>query len=75
LASSSQASFYKDYIPPRKYITLLIKVPTDGKYLLVTSLVSPGVSIEGDMLGKVVGLKFKDHIISEKKFLDMAKEK
>jgi hypothetical protein len=43
-----------------------VKVPVDGKYPLETSLVPPGVIIEGDMLGKVDTLKFVDqNIIDE----------
>jgi hypothetical protein len=51
-------------------------VPTKGKYMLPTSPVPLGVSIEGDILGKVAGIKFMDHDITDaKKFPDLAKEK
>jgi hypothetical protein len=53
-----------------------IKVPANGKYPLETSPVPPGVSIEGDMLDKVVSLKFMDHdITDEQKFPELAREK
>jgi hypothetical protein len=42
---------------------------------LGTSLVPSFVSIEGDILGKVVTLKFMDHdITDEYKFPELAKE-
>jgi hypothetical protein len=53
-ASASQANFHRDYIPPRKDNTPQVKVPADGKYPLVTPPIPPSVSVEGDMLGKVV---------------------
>jgi hypothetical protein len=53
-----------------------INVPTNGKYPLGTSPVPPGVSIEGDMLGRLSSLKFMDHdITDEKKFPELAREK
>jgi hypothetical protein len=46
-----------------------IHVPTNGKYPLGTTLVPPRVSLEGEMLRKIAGLKFMDHdIIDEQKF-------
>jgi len=58
-----------DYIPPRKANAPHIRVPTYGKYPLATSPIPLGVSIEGDMLGKVVGLNFMVHdIYDEKRF-------
>jgi hypothetical protein len=73
---ASQVIFHKDCIPPRKDNGPHVKVPTDGKYPLKTSLVPPGVSIEAYMLGKVVVLKFVDHdIIDEKKIPKLAREK
>jgi hypothetical protein len=76
LASASQSSFHKDYVPPRKDSMPPIKVLPYGKYSLETSPVPPSVSIEGDILVKVVELKFADHdITDEKKFLELAREK
>jgi hypothetical protein len=73
---ASQESFHRDYIPPRKDNVPQVKVPTDGKYPLETSPVPPGVSIEGDMLGKVVSLKFVDHdITDEQKFPELGQGK
>jgi hypothetical protein len=38
--------------------------------------IPPGVSVEGDMLGKISTLKFSDHdIMDEKKFPELAREK
>jgi hypothetical protein len=75
LASTSQETFHRDYIPPRKYNAPHIKVPADGKYLLATSPIPLGVSI-GGMLDKLVTLNFLDHdITDEQKFPEMAREK
>jgi hypothetical protein len=72
----SQENFHRDYIPPRKDNAHQVKEPTDGKYPLATPTVPPSVSVEGDMLGKVVSLKFVDHdITDEQKFLEIAREK
>jgi hypothetical protein len=72
--SASQAIFHRDYIPPRKDNEPKVKVPTDGKYPLVTSPIPPNISVEGDMIGNVVALKFVDHdIIYQQKFPKMAK--
>jgi hypothetical protein len=76
LASNSQASFHRYYVPLKKDNTSQIKVLADGKYPLETSLVPPGVIIEGDMLDKVVSLKFMDHdITDEQKFSNFSREK
>ena len=64
-ASTSQESFHKYYLPARMENVTPINVPTNGKYSLPKSLVLPGVNIEGEMLGKVVGLKFTDHDITD----------
>jgi hypothetical protein len=51
-------------------------VPGDGKYPLTTSLVPPDVSIERDILGKVVSCNIVDHdITDEHTFVEPAKEK
>jgi hypothetical protein len=69
-------SFHRDYLPLRMDNAPQINVPTNGKYPLPKSPVPPGVSIEGEMLRKVVGLKFMDHdITDEKKFPELAREK
>jgi hypothetical protein len=55
-----------------KYIAPQVKVPADGKYPLATSKIPLGVIVEGDMLGKIVSLKFVDHdIMNEQKFPKM----
>jgi hypothetical protein len=75
-ASASQQRFHRDYLPPRKDTTPQVRVPIDGKYLLVTLEIPPGVIIEGDMLGKIVALKFIDHdIMDEHKFPELEHEK
>jgi hypothetical protein len=65
-----------DYIPPQKYIAPQVKVPTDGKYPLVTPEIPVGVIVEGDMLGNIVALKFAVHDITyEQKFPKLEREK
>jgi hypothetical protein len=70
-ALTLQQIFHRDYIPPRKETAPQVRVPTNGKYPLVTPGIPPGVIVEGDMLGKVVALKFVDHDITNiHKFLE-----
>jgi hypothetical protein len=62
-ASTWNENFHRDYIPPQKDTTPQVKVPTNGKYPLATLEIPPSVSIEGDMLGNIVSMKFVDHHI------------
>jgi hypothetical protein len=72
---ASQEIFHKDYLPPRMDNASPIIVPSNGKYPLTTSLVPPGVRIEGEMLSKIVGLKFMDNeITKQQKFPELAME-
>jgi hypothetical protein len=75
-ASSSQESFHKDYIPPRKDNAPQVKVPVDGKYPLETSPIPPGVSIEGDMLGEGFHPQnCRSRYHRREEFLELAREK
>jgi len=52
-----------------------VKLTADGKYLLATLKIPPGLIVEGDMLGNIATLKFADHnSIDEKKFPEMERE-
>jgi hypothetical protein len=54
----------------------MIHIPTNKKCLLETTTVYPGVSLEGEMLGKLAGPKFMDHdITNEKKLPKLGREK
>ena len=53
--------FPKDYILLRKDTAPQVRLPEDSKYPLVTPDIPPDVIIEGDLMGKVVALKFLDH--------------
>jgi hypothetical protein len=64
-ASTSQPMFPRDYIPPRKDTAPHVILPMDAKYLLVTPKIPPNFIIEGDMMGKVIVLKFSDHDITD----------
>jgi hypothetical protein len=71
----SQENFLKEYKPLRKDNVPQVKIPTDGKYPLVTPPIPPSVSIEGDMLGNISSLKIVDHdIMDEKKFPQLSRE-
>jgi hypothetical protein len=75
-ASASQSRFPRDYIPPRKDTAPQVRLPKDAKYPLVMPEIPPGVIIEGDLMGKVVALKFLDHDITDaQKFLELAWDK
>jgi hypothetical protein len=45
------------YTTKKRHIAPQVRVPTDGKYPLVTPKIPPGVIVEGDMLGKIVCLE------------------
>jgi len=71
-ASASQLNFHRDYILPRKDTMPQVRVLTDRNYLLVTQEIPPGVIVEGNMLGKIISLKFANYnITDEQKFPEM----
>jgi hypothetical protein len=68
-------SFHEDYLSPRIDNVLSINVVKNGKYMFPTSPIPLDVCIEGEMLDKVVDLKFMDHDINdEHKLLELDKK-
>jgi hypothetical protein len=59
-------------VPPRNPTTKQVRLPKEPKYDLVTPMIPPGVTVEGDMLGAVGSLKFSDHDLADlKKFPEL----
>jgi len=65
----SLVNFPRAYLPPRKLTTKQIKLEKETKYDMVTPVIPPGVTIDGDMLGAIGNLRYADHdLVYLKKF-------
>jgi hypothetical protein len=64
-AYSSEMSFPRDYIPPRKDDAPPVTLQKNPDYRLVTPDILEEVIIDKDMLGKVPQLKYADHDITD----------
>jgi len=59
-------------VPPRKPTPKQVRLPMEPKYNLVTLVIPPEVTVEGDMLGTIGSLKFSDHDLAVlKKFPEL----
>jgi hypothetical protein len=65
----SLVNFPRAYVPPRKLTTKQIRLEKETKYDMVTPVIPPGVTIDGDMLGAIGNLRYADHdLVYLKKF-------
>jgi hypothetical protein len=53
-------NFPRAYVPLRNPTTKQVTLQKEAKYDLVTSVIPPGVTVEGDMLGTVGSLRILD---------------
>jgi hypothetical protein len=50
-----------------------VRLQKEAKYAMVTPVIPPGVTVEGDMLGEIESLRYSDHDLSDaKKFPELA---